>query len=278
MRVAVVVCALALVAAVAAVPVAHHRVAGKAEAAGVLQEAETATATATVTPPELSASFHTQYSIYALNLQSNHLPDVVSMIDRASRLFDGEAWQNTNADGTITIKTVTTPSLIGRVLTAPMTQTWVKDHGWTEKSGKCTADSVNSQLVIPGTILKTSGVFRETINIKPIHKQDVPKAQADGTYRVDQWDATLPNGEGSVTYYLLHGVVPATPIISHYSLKNKPAVWAQYNTFQPGTNPDAVYAPAKGCEEAAAQARSAPAFTSNAAATAAAPVAPKKKF
>ncbi len=105
----------------------------------------------------------------------------------------------------ITIKTITTPTMIGGLLAPQMTQVWRKDHGWTQKKDSCVADKSNTQLVIPGTILKTSGVFKGTKNMAPVFKTNTPKPQADGTFKVDEWFATLPNGEGSVTYYLLNG-------------------------------------------------------------------------
>jgi len=272
-------CLVACAAFASAVPVTHH---GLATAKGVLQAEEQAGVNPNA--PILAGSFHTAYSIYALHMEQSLLPDLSNLLDRASRLLDGEAWQNIDAAGQITIKTVTTPSLIGRAITAPMTQTWVKDHGWTQKGSVCTRDAVNAQLVIPGTILRDSGVFVGTQNIKTIKPQANPKPQADGTYKVDRWDATLPNGAGSVSYYLLNGVTPVTPLMSHYVLKGKPAVWAQYTFFMPGENPEAAYEPTPQCAAAAKTASAAPATFSNAAIAAAkaaltkAPVAgaPKK--
>lgn len=278
MRAAVVCVALALVAAVAAVPVSHHRL-QKIAAAGALQ----AQSQARVTPPALSGSFHVQYSIYGLNTENAKLIDAAHMpvlsavanwFDKLTHLLDGEAWQNIDAAGAVTIKTITTPRGLGTVIVPASTSTWVVDHGWTEQKGTCAADTVNSQLVIPGDVLQKTGKFMGTKKIKTFKPQAVPAPDSDGTYTVDQWDATLPNGEGSVSYYLLHGVAHPTPIMSHYLLKGKPPAWAQYTAFQPVVNPPAIYAPSAVCQAAAAAAKAAPAHTSNASASSASSAAP----
>jgi len=201
--------------------------------------------------PALSGSFHTKYSIFLFNMLKPLLPMVSNFIDKASKLMDGECWQNTNPDGTVTIKTITTPSTVGSILTKAMTQTWVKTKGWTEKAGQCTKDAANTQLVIPGDILTKTGKFRATRQLTPILPVvGGPQAAAkDGSYTVDEWDASL-GAEGTVTYYIYHGTT--TPLMSHYMLKGKPPVWAQYIGFTAGANPDAVYTPSAACAAAAA--------------------------
>jgi len=201
--------------------------------------------------PALSGSFHTKYSIFLFNMLNPLLPLVSNFIDKASKLMDGECWQNTNSDGSVTIKTITTPSTVGSILTKAMTQTWVKTKGWTEKAGQCTKDAANTQLVIPGDILTKTGKFRATRQLKPILPVvGGPQAPAkDGSFTVDEWDASL-GAEGTVTYYIYHGTT--IPLMSHYSLKGKPPVWAQYIGFSAGVNPDAVYNPSAACAAAAA--------------------------
>jgi hypothetical protein len=272
-RAAVVVAVVAFALAVSAVPVSKRRLEAMASTTSEMETTRNNPAA-----PLLSSSFHVKYSIYALNHEKTLLPSLTNLIDRASKLLDGEAWQNVATDGAITIKTVTKPTMIGRILTSAMTQVWVKDHGWTLKNdGKCTADTLNTQLVIPGTILRESGVFKGTIDLKPIEKivGSKIKAAKDGSYKVDQWDATLPNDEGSVTYYLYTHTT--TPLMSNYRLKGKPSVWAQYKSFEAVTNPDSEYVPVQACAAAAAAGAKAPATTTLAkmASVAAAAHAPK---
>jgi len=204
-------------------------------------------------PPALSGSFHTTYSIVLINVANPQLGMLSRLLSQATHLIDGECWQNTNADGTVTIKTVTTPKALVSLVAQPSTSTWVKNHGWTETQGHCTADAANAQLVIPGDILTKTGKFVQTMNLEPVFKPTfhTPAPNADNTYTVDVWDATLPNGEGTVRYFLLHGTT--TPLMSHYVfVLPKPAVWAQYTLFTAGTNPDAVYAPSAPCVAASA--------------------------
>jgi len=209
-------------------------------------------AAAPVTPPaaaavapELAGSFHTAYWISAIFPKIPHLPGVSQWISKVAELLEGECWQNIDpATGLITIKTVTRPTLIGSLIVPSTTSVWIKDHGWTfdAKHDKCSVDTVNSQLVIPGSILKSSGVYKGRQTMQPMVRVTDPKpSNKDGSYNVDVWDATLPGKEGAVTYFLLSDAKTPTPLMSHYSLTGKPPVWAQYKFFVPGENAESNY-------------------------------------
>jgi len=201
-------------------------------------------------PPVLSSSFHAKYKIYGLDFHFKWLPHISNWFNQISHIIDGEAWQNIDGQGHVSIKTVTTPVGAGNLITGAMTQWWVPNHGWTLKGGHCTKDAVNTQLVIPGDVLVKGGKYIGVQDIYLIHPDPRPPTpNTGGRYRVDRWDATLPNGEGTVTYYLLHGTT--TPIISHYMLKGKPPVYAQYDFVNPGVNPPEVYLAPRECTAAA---------------------------
>jgi len=237
-----------LIVVVSAIPVSKQKLALQAKARN--PDAAAGAAPSAVGPPHpkapvLSSSFHTKYSIYLLNAHIPFMPHTSGWINGHSKLIDGEAWQNIAPTGLVTIKTHSKPSLIGSVLTPETTQTWVENHGWTEKAGVCTKDAKNDQLVIPGDVLTKSGVFKGVKNIFPPHAVTDPKPNADGSYTVAEWFATLPNNEGTVTYYLLG--TSTTPIMSHYSLTGKPPVFAQYDFVTPVVNPPATYLPSAIC-------------------------------
>jgi len=193
------------------------------------------------TAPTLSSSFHGAYSVFGLKPTIPYMPKFSNWLASVTHLLDGQVWQNIDNTGAVTIKTITTPTLIGKLVTPAMTQTWIVNHGWTEKSGKCTKDTANSQLVIPGDVLTKGGVFQGTQKLNTINPS--VHTGPDGSVLVDAWLATLPNGEGTVTYYLLNGAAEPTPIMSHYLLKGKPPVWAQYNYILPGVQPTELFAP-----------------------------------
>jgi len=201
--------------------------------------------------PALAGSFHTAYWISALKPNIPFMPGLSRVISRVTELLEGECWQNTDtATGLITIKTTTQPSFIGRLLVPTTTSVWVRDHGWTWDARKkqCTKDLKLSQLYIPGDILTKTGIFKGKQKIQPMVKVSTPKPDnADGTYNVDVWDATLPNGEGTVTYYLLSSAKTPTPILSNYRLAGKPSAWAQYKFFIPGLNDAKNYDPQPEC-------------------------------
>jgi len=223
-----------LIVVVSAIPVSKQKLALQAKSRDPPPKA-----------PVLSSNFHTKYSIYLLNAHIPIMPLVSGWINQHTKLVDGEAWQNIGPTGLVTIKTVTTPSTLGGLIAKAETQTWVETHGWTEKLGACTRDAVNSQLVIPGDVLTKSGVFKGVKNIFPPHAVNDPKPNPDGTYTVSEWFATLPNNEGTVTYYLLGSTT--TPIMSHYVLTGKPPVFAQYEFVTPVVNPPATYLPSATC-------------------------------
>jgi len=228
-----------LIVAVSAIPVSKQKLALQAK-----------TRDPQPTAPILSSSFHAKYSIYLLNAHIPLMPHVSGWINQHSKLVDGEAWQNIGPTGLVTIKTYTKPSTVGSLIAKEQTQTWVENHGWTEiVGGACTKDIKNDQLVIAGDILKQTGVFKGTHNLFPPIAVTDPKPNPDGSYTVSEWFATLPDGAGTVTYYLLGA--STTPLFSHYSLKGKPAVFAQYAFVTPGTNPPATYLPSPACVAAA---------------------------
>jgi len=212
-----------------------------------------ATAETEINPaaPDLAGSFHTAYYISAWRPTIPFMPGVSRWLSHIAELLEGECWQNTDqSSGAVTIKTVTTPTTVGSLIIPSTTSVWVVDHGWTYDAKKktCSADDSNSQLVIPGNVLKESGVFKGNQKIQPMVRVSSPKPNnKDGSYNVDVWDATLPNGEGTVTYYLLSGMSSPTPILSHYALKDKPPVWAQYKFFVPGLNAASNYLPTAAC-------------------------------
>jgi hypothetical protein len=187
------------------------------------------------------------------------MPRLSNWLSGLTKLTDGECWQNIDdTTGAITVKTVNRPSKIGSLLLPPTVSVWRVNKGYTfnDKTKACTADAKNIQLTIPGNILTKGAVWRGVQTVKPIVKVEQRELIAVAVdprnpreWVCDVWDATLPNNEGSVTYYLLHGTT--RPFISNYRLVGKPPVWAQYHSFVPGVNAPSNYDPNPACRAVA---------------------------
>jgi len=209
-----------------------------------------------VTTPVLwDNNLHAAYSIYGLKVSLPYLPMIEEAVNDASKIIDGEVWQSADANGVISVKTITHPTFIGKILTKDMVQTWIAGdnaRGWTEANGECTQDSSNTQLIIQGDILVKTGVQGSRVTVrtfKPVTDPDVkPFVQPNGMITLDEWHGTLPNGEGTVVYYVAPAIFK--PVMSHYSLKGKPPVWVQYNFIASGPQPASVFDPSPVCATA----------------------------
>jgi len=199
--------------------------------------------------PLIPTLFHGTYSAFALKVNTPLVPGVGQWISELTHLLDGEVWQSIDAGGALSIKTATHPTFLSSALIPDMMQTWDKGHGWTEKNGKCAKDATNDQIVIPGDIIVKTGVFRGTIRVTPLIPIKPPAAGADGTVVVDQWDCTLPNGSGTVTYYMSHGAASHL-VMSHYHFTGKPPLYLQYTLVEPGPQSPSIFAQPPACANA----------------------------
>jgi len=195
----------------------------------VLAAAPAKTAPVKVAPPATSvapkapsfpSSFHGTYAIFGFRGKL------------WSRLINGEVWQAGDGNN-VQIKTLTNPTLIGKVITPRMVQVWNKNKGWTKKWPRimglptCIADKKNSQLTIPGDILTNSAnkpTFKGYEDTAAFEPKGLPKVKCA------KWEATLPNGEGRVVYFVKPDGIP---LISNYFLKGAPPVWVQYGSIEP---------------------------------------------